>query len=324
MRLAARLAPLTLPLLFACLPPSRAEAPPSAASEANPSPRGTSSGHAVASPGPYSGHGADSVAPELLEKYRPRPVPPELGRRVQSLIDIRAPGVGRLSADGKAMYFGWSITGIAQVWKVDGPHSFPRQLTGGEDSTSAVAVTPDGAWIVVQRDRKGEENPGLYLQPAAGGPLVVVQQVPKVQTLFEQVSPDSKYVYFTSNDKKPDSYVIYQWDIAKGKREVVLEKEGLWHVSDLRPDGRLLLRKETGALSSEYFEWDPSQSQLSPLFGQGEKEEYEARYGAKSGEILVLTNKGGEFRRLYSWTGPGEHSALGEEVKFDVSSFAID
>jgi dipeptidyl aminopeptidase/acylaminoacyl peptidase len=222
------------------------------------------------------------------------------------------------------MYFGWSITGIAQVWKVDGPHSFPRQLTGGEDSTSAVAVTPDGAWIVVQRDRKGEENPGLYLQPAAGGPLVVVQQVPKVQTLFEQVSPDSKYVYFTSNDKKPDSYVIYQWDIAKGKREVVLEKEGLWHVSDLRPDGRLLLRKETGALSSEYFEWDPSQSQLSPLFGQGEKEEYEARYGAKSGEILVLTNKGGEFRRLYSWTGPGEHSALGEEVKFDVSSFAID
>ena len=324
MRLAARLAPLTLPLLFACLPPPHAEAPPSAASDASPSPRGTSAGHAVASPGPYSGHGADSVAPELLEKYRPRPVPPELGRRVQSLIDIRAPGVGRLSADGKAMYFGWSITGIAQVWKVDGPRSFPRQLTGGEDSTSAVAVTPDGAWIVVQRDRKGEENPGLYLQPAAGGPLVVVQQVPKVQTLFEQVSPDSKYVYFTSNDKKPDSYAIYQWDIAKGKREVVLEKEGLWHVSDLRPDGRLLLRKETGALSSEYFEWDPSQSQLSPLFGQGEKEEYEARYGAKSGEILVLTNKGGEFRRLYSWTGPGEHTALGEEVKFDVSSFAID
>jgi dipeptidyl aminopeptidase/acylaminoacyl peptidase len=324
MRLAARLAPVTLPLLFACIPPPHAGAPPPALAEGNSSPRGASSGRAVASPGPYTGHGADSIAPELLEKYRPRPVPPELGRRIESLIDIRAPGIGRLSPDGKAMYFGWSITGIGQVWKVDGPRSFPRQLTAGEDATAAVAVTPDGAWIVVQRDRKGEENPGLYLQPAAGGPLVLLQQVPKVQTLFEQVSPDSKYVYFTSNDKKPDSYVVYQWDIAKGKREVVLEKEGLWHVSDVRPDGRLLLRKETGALSSEYFDWDPSQSQLSPLFGQGEKEEYEARYGAKSGEILVLTNKGGEFRRLYSWTGPGEHIALGEEAKFDVSSFAID
>jgi dipeptidyl aminopeptidase/acylaminoacyl peptidase len=151
-----------------------------------------------------------------------------------------------------------------------------------------------------------------------------VQHLPKVQTLFEQVSPDSKYVYFTSNDKKPDSYVVYRWDIAKSEREVVLDRDGLWHVSDMRPDGRLLLRKETGSLSAEYYEWDPAQNQLSPLFGQDEKDEYEARYGAKNGEILVLTNKAGEFRRLYSWSGPGQHTALGEDVKSDVSSFAID
>jgi hypothetical protein len=323
MRHAARLAPLALPLLLACRPAVEVEAPQPASAEASPAPRSTAP--AVASvAGPYTGHGADSIPAELLEKYRPRPVPPELGQRIESLIDIRAPGIGRLSPDGKSMYFGWSITGIGQVWKLDGPHSFPQQLTAGEDSTTAVAVTPDGAWIVVQRDRKGEENPGLYLQPAAGGPLVRVQHVPKVQTLFEQVSPDSKYVYFTSNDKKSDSYVVYRWDIAKGEREVVLDKDGLWHVSDMRPDGRLLLRKETGSLSAEYFEWDPAQNQLNPLFGQDEREEYEARYGAKNGEIIVLTNKAGEFRRLYSWTGPGQHTALGEDAKADVSSFAID
>jgi dipeptidyl aminopeptidase/acylaminoacyl peptidase len=325
MRHAARIAPFALPLFIACRPSAPADAPQAASTEASPSSPGASPGPAVASAaGPYAGHGADSIAPELLEKYRPRPVPPELGQRIESLIDVRAPGIGRLSPDGKSMYFGWSITGIGQVWKLDGPHAFPQQLTAGEDSTAAVAVTPDGGWVVVQRDRKGEENPGLYLQPAAGGPLVRIQHLPKVQTLFEQVSPDSKYVYFASNDKKPDSYVVYRWDIAKGEREVVLDKEGLWHVGDIRPDGRLLLRKETGSLSAEYFEWDPAQSQLSPLFGQDEKEEYEARYGAKNGEIIVLTNKGGEFRRLYSWTGPGQHTALGEEEKADVSSFAID
>jgi dipeptidyl aminopeptidase/acylaminoacyl peptidase len=38
----------------------------------------------------------------------------------------------------------------------------------------------------------------------------------------------------------------------------------------------------------------------------------------------VLTNKAGEYRRLYSWTGPGQHTALGDDVKADVSSFDID
>src|SRR4029077_19488000 len=193
--------------------------------------------------------------------YRPHDVPPDLKRRIEALIDVRAPGMGRLSPDGKAMYFGWSITGINQVWKKDGPRSFPQQFTAREGRTTAVAIPPDGAWIVLQRDRKGEENPGLYLQPAAGGPLLMVQHVPNVQTLFERVSPDSKYLYFTSNDKKFDSYVDYRWDIAKREREVVLDQDGLWHVSDMRPDGRLLLRKETGSLSAEYYEWDAAQKQ---------------------------------------------------------------
>lgn len=324
MRPGARLAPFVLPLLTGCRPPAQAAAPQPTVAAANPSSPAASSDPAATPAGGYAGNGADSIPPELLEKYRPRPVPPELGRRIESLIDIRAPGIGRLSPDGRVMYFGWNITGIGQVWKLDGPHSFPQQVTGGEDSTAAVAVTPDGAWVVVQRDRKGEENPGLYLQPAAGGPLVLVQHLPKVQTLFEQVSPDSKFVYFTSNQKRPDSYVIYRWNIARGEREVVFEGEGLWHVSDMRPDGRLLLRKETGSLSAEYSEWDPAQNHLTPLFGQGEKGEYEARYGAKNGEILVLTNRAGEFRRLYSWIGPGQHTALGQDLKADVSSFDID
>jgi len=38
----------------------------------------------------------------------------------------------------------------------------------------------------------------------------------------------------------------------------------------------------------------------------------------------VLTNKAGEYRRMYSWTGPGQHTALGEEAKADVSWFDID
>ena len=272
----------------------------------------------------YRGHGAETVAPALLEKYRPGPLPPELARHIQSMMDVRAPGIGRLSPDGTSMYFSWTITGISQIWRIDGPRRFPQQITGGDDNTSLAAITADGRTLIVQRDRKGEENPGLYVQPAAGGPLETIQHVRGVQTHFEILSSDSRTVYFTSNDRKADAYVVYRYDLAKKQKEVAFDlHEGLWHVSDVRDDGRLLLRKETGSLTAEYYEWDSAKHALTPLLGVGENEEYDARYGPREGELVVLTNKLGEFRRLYDWVN-GTLTPIGQDLKFDVDGFDVD
>jgi dipeptidyl aminopeptidase/acylaminoacyl peptidase len=307
------------PLLYPVPPVTSAIPGPSAL------PPEPSSGASLApSASAYAGHGADTIPPAIMDKYAPSPLPAEVSRRIESLMDVRAPGIGQIAPDGKSLYFGWNVTGIGQVWKLDGPRRFPQQVTGGEDSTSLAAITPDGRMLVLQRDRKGEENPGLYLQAVAGGPLQAVQHARGVQTRFEAVSSDSRYVYFTANDRKPDAYVVYRWDIAKKERQVVFDqKDGLWRVSDLRDDGRLLLRRETGSVTAEYYEWDPEKQSLAPLLGQGELEEYDARYGAHDGELVVLTNKLGEFRRLYSWKA-GKMTALGDDVKFDVDGFSID
>jgi len=308
------------PLLTPIPPVTSAMPGPSALPPAPPTPPEA----AEAAPGAstYAGHGIETIAPEVLAKYRPLPLSPEVARRIESLMDVRAPGVGALAPDGKTLYFSWSITGIGQIWRVDGPRHFPQQMTGGEDNTSLAAITPDGRLLVIQRDRKGEENPGLYLQPSAGGALETIQHTRGVQTHFEAVSSDSRYVYFTANDRKPDAYVVYRWDVVKKERQVVFDGSsasaaGLWHVSDLKDDGRLLLRKETGSLTAEYYDWDPGKGALSPLLGQGETEEYEARYGAHEGELVVQTNKLGEFRRLYSWKA-GKLAPLGEDIAFDL------
>jgi dipeptidyl aminopeptidase/acylaminoacyl peptidase len=327
--------PALLPLAVACGAASYTPVPPVTSATPGPEtqppmPSASASAAAPASSS-YAGHGVETLAPEVLAKYRPVALPAETSRRIQSLMDVRAPGAGMLAPDGKTLFFSWSITGIGQIWKVDGPGAFPQQMTGGEDITSLAAVTPDGRALVLQRDRKGEENPGLYLQPASGGALEAIQHVPKVQTHFEVVSSDSRFVYFTSNDRKPDSYVVYRYELAKKEKQVAFDaQEGLWHVSDIRDDGRLLLRKETGSLTAEYSEWDPAKGVLTPLVGQGELEEYDARYGAHDGELLVVTNKTGEFRRLYSYRpdakAPGKWAItpLGEAVSFDVDGFDVD
>jgi len=272
---------------------------------------------------PYSGHGLTSVSPEILAEFAPAKLPPDVSRRIQSMLDVRAPGAGRLTEAGKALYFSWSISGSRQIWRLDGPQHFPAQVTGGEDSTTLVALTPDGRFLVLSRDRKGEENPGLYLQDAAGGPLVEIQHKAGVQTSLQFVSDDSKSLYYRANDLKNDSYALYRYDLVEKKRELVFDKEGIWSIDDWKSDGRLLLSKEVGSNMAEYSEYAQATKTLTPLFGQGEREDYQAVYGAAEGEILVKTPKLGEFRRVYSWKA-GKLTAVTPDVKHDVEEFVID
>jgi dipeptidyl aminopeptidase/acylaminoacyl peptidase len=280
----------------------------------------------AATPGPaagYSGLGAASVPPDLLAAYAPKPLSGEVSRHIQTMLDIRAPGSGRLSPDGKTMFFNWSVTGVPQIWKLDGPRRFPVQLTGGEDVTRLVDVTPDGKWLVVVRDRKGEENPGLYLLDPQGGPLRTIQHKASVQTKYQFTTSDSKSIYFAANDRKADAYAIYRYDIAGATKELVFGEDGLWNVADHQKDGRLLLVKSLGELVREFYEFDPATKKLTPLFGQGEQEEYTAQYGAAPGEVVVRTPKFGEFRAVYRFKD-GKFAPALLDPKHDIEDFDLD
>jgi dipeptidyl aminopeptidase/acylaminoacyl peptidase len=263
------------------------------------------------------------VSAEQLAAFAPKPLPGEVSRRIQSMLDIRSPSGAQLSPDGKTMFVNWSVTGVTQIWKIDGPRRFPVQLTGGEDVTKLLDVTPDGKWLIVMRDRKGEENPGVYLLDPNGGPLRTVQHAAGIQTKFQFVSADSKSIYFRANDRKADAYAIYRYDIASANKELVFGEDGLWSVEDHQKDGKLLLSKSLGELVREFYEYDPATKKLTPLFGQGEREEYNARYGALPGEIVVQTPKLGEFRALYRFKD-GKLNPAASDPKHDIEDFDLD
>jgi dipeptidyl aminopeptidase/acylaminoacyl peptidase len=272
---------------------------------------------------PANDQNAGGVTPEILAKYAPPSVPADVRRRVQSMLDVRSPGAGDVTLDGTKMFFTWSVTGSAQVWRLDGPQRFPVQLTGGEDVTTLADVMPDGEHILLSRDRGGEENPGLYLQSAEGGPLEVIAQKDKVQTFLSFVSDDGGSIYYRANDRKPDAYAIYRYDVATKQPELVFDQDGLWDVADHRSDGRLLLAKETGNASREFYEFDPATKALTPVLGQNESEDHEAAFGGESGELIVLTPKLSNFRRLYRYRN-GEFLPISPEMSHDVTAFSVN
>ena len=270
----------------------------------------------------YSGLGAESLSPQEIAKYAPAALEERVSRRIQTMLDVRGAEAGLSTSKGDRQIYSARITGTAQIFRQDGPMKFPVQLTGGEDRTDVVAIAPDDSFVVVSRDVGGQENAGVYLLGLEGGPLKVVQHTPKVQTQLQYISDDSKSLYIRANDKDPASYAIYRYDLATEKRTTLFDDKGLWEIADHKGDTWLLV-KELGSTQQEIYEYDLPARKLTPILGQGEVEEYSVAYGARPGQILVRTNKLGDYQRLYSLEA-GKLTPITGELKHDVEAFTID
>ena len=270
----------------------------------------------------YNGLGADSVSKEDVARFAPPALPATVSRRIQAMIDVRGAESGAVTSKGDRMFFTSRITGTPQVWRQDGPMKLAVQLTGGEDRTQVAGIAHDDSFVVVTRDIGGEENPGLYILRPTGGALELVQHTPKVQTFFEYVTDDSKAIVFRANDVDPASFAIYRYDLATKQRERLFDTPGLWSVMDHRGDV-WLLRKALGTQHMEVYTYDLKTKQLAPVFGQGEEVNVQAAFGTKPGQILLRTNKLGDFFRLYALEG-GKLAPITPEVKHDIEAFSID
>jgi dipeptidyl aminopeptidase/acylaminoacyl peptidase len=272
----------------------------------------------------YSGHGADSVSAKTLEKFAPKPIEPQKLNRIEAMLDVRSPAMGELSPDGQSLYFSWSVTGTNQIWKTSKVAPFPVQMTGGQDGTQLHSISPDGKLLILTRDEKGNEYPYLYIQSVKGGPLELIAGKKEVITNPQFVSDDSRYLYFTQNDKGPTLHTLYKIDLkTKQKTQVLTAIDGYMSVDDHNSQGDLLIGNAKGNIAREYYLYNEQSKKLTPIVGQNENEEYNIRFAPKRGEYIVQTNKLGEYRKLYLMKS-GELKAITPEMKYSVDSFDID
>ncbi len=279
----------------------------------------------------YKGHGADSVSAETLKKYAAPSLDAVMSNKLKKMLDVSSPGMGLLSPDKKTLFFSWRVTGISHIWKINGPQKFPVQLTSGTDAVTLQDVAPNGKFLIISKDTNGQENPGLFKLDLATGSITELYKKEKAQVAYSFITSDSKYVYYISNDQKPDSYNIYKLNLETLEKQMVYEGQGVWSIADYKKDGqKLLLVQVTGSRTSEYFDYDSATKKMVPVIGQKIKDEYEVVYSHYEGEYIVLTPKE-NFRKLYRFKPEADLKKsenliplIKETLNYDVSSFSID
>lgn len=272
----------------------------------------------------YTGHGADSVSAETLKKFAPPALDPIMSNKLKKMFDVTSPGMGMLSPDKKTLYFTWRVTGTSQVWKINGPKSFPVQLTSGNDAVTVNEVAPNGKFLIISKDLNGQENPGVFKLDLKTGFIEELYRKPKVQVRFSFITDDSSTIYFTANDKSPDSYSIYKMKLSDKSVETLYDGKGAWFVADQKNNGqKLLLVKYLGARQNEYFDFDTVTKSLTPVIGQNEKEEYDVSYAANDNDYLVLSNKTTDLKKLYLLK-KGNLKLITDKFNYEISSFSLD
>ena len=272
----------------------------------------------------YKGLGSESISPENLKKYAPPVLNPIMTNKLKKMFDVTSPGMGMLSPDKKTLFFSWRVTGQSHLWKIDGPQKFPQQLTSGSDAVSLNAVAPNGKFLIISKDTNGQENPGLFKLDLKTGFIQELYRQQKVQVSFSFITDDSKWMYYTANDKKADSYSTYKMNLETLKIETVFDGDGNWYVADYWNQGeRLLMVKYNGARQNEYYDFEVKTQKLTPVIGQGEKNEYEVSYGTRTDEFIVLTAKD-NFKRLYLYKNKQLTLKSDPQLKFDISGFSVD
>lgn len=272
----------------------------------------------------YKGLGSESISAENLKKYAPPALNPIMTNKLKKMFDVTSPGMGMLSPDKKTLYFSWRVTGQSHVWKIDGPQKFPQQLTSGSDAVSLNAVAPNGKFLIISKDTNGQENPGLFKLDLKTGFIQELYRQQKVQVSFSFITDDSKWMYYSANDKKADSYSTYKMNLETLKIETVFDGDGNWYVADYWNQGeRLLMVKYNGARQNEYYDYEVKTQKMTPVIGQGEKNEYEVSYGTRTDEFIVLTAKD-NFKRLYLYKNKQLTLKSDAQLKFDISGFSVD
>lgn len=271
----------------------------------------------------YKSFGAESVSKDVLKKYAPPELASEIKGKISRFMDIQSLGLGVLNPQNKnELFFNWGISGNRQVWKMNGPKSFPQQMTGGKDATTLSGITPDGKNLILERDSDGQEAPGIYMQSTKGGELTKLYHKPKVRASVQFISDDSQFLFFTANEEAVDSFYIYKMNIATKEIEKIWSEKGIWNIMDHEGD-KLLLSYQKGNTFNEVFEYNLKTKEKKPIIGQNKTNEYDVSFLKKDNRYLVLTPEVSNFKTLFILEN-SQLSPLTGSDKYDIESFSLN
>ncbi len=210
------------------------------------------------------------------------------------------------SPAGDSIAFLSNMSGSPQVWTVATTGGWPRQITAYDDPVSSAAWSPDGKWIAYSVAPGGGLNEQIYIVKPDGTGIRRITAGGEENNRLGLWSRDGRFLTYGSSLRSPAAIDGYVYDLESEKNRMAVQNSGIASFADVSSDGKsVIINRVVSRGDNDLFLVDlktGTEAKLTPHSGPGS---FSARFAAKPGSMLLITNKDRDLRALQMLTSQG-------------------
>ncbi len=231
-------------------------------------------------------------------------------------------GGSSFSADEKSILFHTNKSGIFNVYSVPVTGGEAAQLTTStKESTFALSYFPNDTRILYTYDRGGNENSHLYVRELNGSERDLTPGE-KTKANFLGWSRDRKSFFFSTNERDPRFFDIYEMPIDTFKATMVYKDETGLDFGDISNDKKFIAFDKSGGsqADSDVYLYNVATKELKNITAHtGDVGNSAQTFDVDSKNLYFLTDSGSEYRYVSRYNLATGKTEVVEKAPWDFS-----
>ncbi|MBU5210499.1 S9 family peptidase [Heyndrickxia oleronia] len=251
---------------------------------------------------------------------------------VKQFLHVRTADHPVYHPEGNQLTFITNYSGLPQVWDLTMSKGWPTQASFTDERVIFVKYIPGTNRRIVGMDVGVNEKQQLFILEE-NGELMPLTNSPEHIHHFGGVSPDGKYLAWSSNRRHPAFFDIYVQNLETYESERVFKGDGLFKPVKWHPKGNsLLIEKINTNLDNDLGLLNIASGAVTWLtYHEGEAIFDSPQFNFDGDELYVLTNMEREFTglasinittKVLSWIDTRKWDLEGLEISSDKKKLA--
>jgi dipeptidyl aminopeptidase/acylaminoacyl peptidase len=240
---------------------------------------------------------------------------------IEQFMDTTRVGGSSFSSDESQVLFHSNKTGIFNVYTVPASGGAAKQLTTStKESTYSVSYLPADSRFIYTYDRGGNENSHLYVRETDGSERDLTPGE-KTKANFLGWALDRKSFFYSTNERDPRYFDIYEMALADFKPRLVYKDESGFQFGDISNDKRYLAFQKNGAspADADVYLYDTTTKELKNVTAHaGDVSNSPETFDPQTKSLYFLSDAGAEFKYVARYDlATGKTEAV-EKAPWDV------
>ena len=245
---------------------------------------------------------------------------------IEQFMKTTRVGGSAFSHDEKSILFHSNQSGIFNVYTVSLTGGEAKQLTNStKESNYIVSALPTDARYLYTYDKGGDENSHLYLHELSGADRDLTPGE-KTKANFLRWSQDRKSFFFSTNERDPKFFDIFEMTVAELKPALIYQDETGYSFADISNDKQFIAFGKPGKTTADgdvYLYTLASKEMKNITPHEGEVNNIPQTFGVSSKYLYYLSDEGSEFAGVVRYElGSGQREVV-EKASWDVVSYAF-